>query len=395
MNYLVAVDASFVHSPGGMARVAWDMALAVRDRGHQVAMICAYPYGSQRQPEVELVQGVRIAHYRRPSIPSWDPRFIGRTMANVREALDRCLGQQRWDVVHTHSLFTGLGALLALGPGPRYVSTLHSPVVLETRIGWREQGGLGRLKRLLGGPLLWYLERRLLSGSQQLHSLSRYTRASIGRFHADQARRIQVIPHWCRQEQRRTLTRRQARQQLGWPADRPILFTVRIHGPRYGLDDAIAAIGPLTRSRGCRFYVGGDGPLRPRLEQQTRELGCAEGVRFMGRIPDETLALAYQAADLFVLPTRELECFGLIILEALSYGCPVLSTDAAAIPETMRPILPRLVVPAGDAAAMGRAVERWLDHQLPLPSEQQLVQYTVDHYSPAVILPRLHQLLGT
>ena len=52
------------------------------------------------------------------------------------------------------------------------------------------------------------------------------------------------------------------------------------------------------------------------------------------------MALWYEAADLFVLPTTALECFGLITMEAFAHGCPVLSTDAAAVPESMRPIMP-------------------------------------------------------
>ena len=70
------------------------------------------------------------------------------------------------------------------------------------------------------------------------------------------------------------------------------------------------------------FYIGGDGELRPSLERLSAELGATEKIRFTGRLSDEDLLLAYQAADLFVLPTLALECFGLISIEAMSFGCP-------------------------------------------------------------------------
>jgi len=204
---------------------------------------------------------------------------------------------------------------------------------------------------------------------------------------------MEVVPHWCREEQRRTCTRTEARQKLGWPEDKKIFFTVRILGPRYGIDTAIRAIGPHTRDGSCVFYVAGDGPCRADLEQLARRGGCGEGVQFLGRIPDETLALAYQAADLFVLPTRSLECFGLIILEALSYGCPVLSTDAGAIPETMRGILPDFIVPAGDEQALAVKVRRFLDGSLEPPAAEELSRYTRERYHRKVVLPRLFRII--
>ena len=59
-------------------------------------------------------------------------------------------------------------------------------------------------------------------------------------------------------------------------------------------------------------------------------------ITFLGRLEDRDLPLAYAACDAFVLPTAELECFGLIALEALSAGRPVLATPVGAIPEMIR-----------------------------------------------------------
>src|SRR5207249_11624167 len=56
---------------------------------------------------------------------------------------------------------------------------------------------------------------------------------------------------------------------------------------------------------------------------------------FLGFIPDETLPSYYHAADVFVLPTRELEGFGLVTVEALACGTPVLGTPVGATPEVL------------------------------------------------------------
>ena len=393
MNYLVAVDASFVHAPGGMARVAWDMAGAARDRGHEVGMICAHAPG-EATPTVEEVENIRIAHYPRPRLPNWDPRYLRRMFANMHETMGRFLSRHRWDVVHSHSPFSGLGAMNSLGPSTPCVSTIHSPVVLERHTAWDNEGYSGRLKKLLMGPVLGHLEGRLLRSSARLHALSEYTRRQMARFHGRAvSQKIAVVPHWCREEQRRTVTRQQARDQLGWPPDKKIFFTLRVLGERYGIDKAIGAIGPQTLDGSCVFYIAGDGPTRQRLEEQAARMGCGTGVQFMGRISDETMALAYQAADLFVLPTLTLECFGLIILEALSFGCPVLSTDAGAIPETMRDILPDFIVRAGDQAALQVKVRQFLDGTLRPPAEEELLRYVQRRYHRRVVIPRLFELI--
>ena len=95
-------------------------------------------------------------------------------------------------------------------------------------------------------------------------------------------------------KQQREISKKEARQRLGWPESDRILFTVRGLGPRYGIDVAIQAVAPLAAEGRCRFYIGGDGPLRQSFEQLATDLGVADRVCFMGRISDEHLALAYQ-----------------------------------------------------------------------------------------------------
>ena len=87
-----------------------------------------------------------------------------------------------------------------------------------------------------------------------------------------------------------------------------------------------------------------------------------------------------------------MECFGLITLEAFSYGCPVLSSDAAAIPETMRPILPDLIVPAGDVAALRRKIDDFISDKIVVAPEE-LLEYVESRFGAAVVLPQLLALL--
>src|SRR5437667_11474023 len=103
-----------------------------------------------------------------------------------------------------------------------------------------------------------------------------------------------------------------------------------------GLDLLIRAMAILKRDRPeALLLIGGVGSVGQELESFSEALGLREQVRFLGFIPDEALPLYYQAADVFILATRELEGFGLVTVEALAGGTPVLGTAVGAAPEVL------------------------------------------------------------
>jgi glycosyltransferase involved in cell wall biosynthesis len=396
MNYLAVAEYCFADRPGGASRVAWDIAKAMQRRGHSVTLLC-YRHSDQTPEGVELLDGIRVVRFEKRQLPGWHPARLRAIVETTAAACTRWLGDRHFEVVHVHSALQGLGVMTALGTQPRYVNTVHSPIVLEQEIIWRSQGWTGRLKLLLGRGLLVKAERRMLAASAAIHTLSAFTRAELERAYRV-GRRVSVIPHWYTPRGPR-LSKSQARDALGWPRDAKIFFTVRGAEQRYGLDVAIRALGPLTQELDCHFYLAGDGQLRPQLEALAatfrRTASADERIHFMGRISDEQLETSYAAADLFILPTTALECFGLIMIEAMTFGCPVLATDVAAIPETLGPILPGFMVPAGDVAALQLRAREFLQATLPRPDRQTLINYAGQQYGEATVVAKLFRLFGT
>ena len=116
----------------------------------------------------------------------------------------------------------------------------------------------------------------------------------------------------------------------------------------------VEAFAKLRAQGACdRLVVVGGGPLRGDLESQATALGVAEDVTFTGQLPHEQLPAWMNAADVFVLPSRN-EGLGLVLLEAMACGTPCVGTAVGGIPEIVDDSVGTLVPPDDpDALAAG------------------------------------------
>lgn len=159
-----------------------------------------------------------------------------------------------------------------------------------------------------------------------------------------------------------------ARQGLNLPCDAWIAVVVRRLVSRMGVDVLLRAWAQLRpRSVSPILLVVGTGPERARLEALTTELGIEDTVRFLGSLGDEALVDCYRAADISIVPSLALEGFGLVVLEALASGTPVVGTDAGGLPEVLAGLDKGLIVRAGDRDALARRLLGAIDGSEPLP----------------------------
>jgi glycosyltransferase involved in cell wall biosynthesis len=158
--------------------------------------------------------------------------------------------------------------------------------------------------------------------------------------------KISVIPGEVNIDQfKNTLSRGEARRRLGLTLDRPIILTVRRLERRMGLHNLIEAMGEVARAhRDVLLLIAGKGPLRNELEQHIASNHLSANVRTLGAVTDEALPLLYRAADFSIVPTTSYEGFGLILLESLASGTPVLGTPVGAIPEVLAPLSQSLLL---------------------------------------------------
>ena len=144
-----------------------------------------------------------------------------------------------------------------------------------------------------------------------------------------------------------------------------ILFAGRLverKGVRYLID----ALHRLPRGRAVRLRILGDGPLRSELEEHATQLGLKDKVIFEGFVPTETLAQRFASCDAFVLPATvdakgDTEGLGVVLIEALLYGKPVIASDAGGIRDIVIDGRTGLLVPPADPIALASAIEKYMD----------------------------------
>jgi glycosyltransferase involved in cell wall biosynthesis len=206
------------------------------------------------------------------------------------------------------------------------------------------------------------LERRAINHSHRVVVLSEFSRSILEENHGRAIPPVVIIPAGVDLERFHPSTNRAAiKKKLNLPRDVPLLLTIRDLEQRMGIDSLLQALADLHKDRRLFCIIGGSGPMRSFLEDRAAQLGIMEVVRFLGHIPEDELPLYYQAADLFVLPTRAHEGFGLVTVEALACGTPVLATPVGASPEILAPLDARLVTTSASAQALTESMRRVLD----------------------------------
>jgi phosphatidyl-myo-inositol dimannoside synthase len=142
-----------------------------------------------------------------------------------------------------------------------------------------------------------------------------------------------------------------------------VLFVGRLIA-RKGIDRLIAAIA-LLRERNVALHVVGEGPLRPVLEAQARDLGIADRVTFAGAVDDAARDRAFANAWCFAMPSRaeggDVEGFGIVYLEAAIAGLPAIGGRGCGAEDAIVDGVTGLLVDGNDPRAIAAAVSTLID----------------------------------
>lgn len=212
---------------------------------------------------------------------------------------------------------------------------------------------------------LTWMARRVLGGARLIIANSRNTETILRNEWCAPPERIRVL-HPGVDTQRFVPAPRDEtpRAQLGW-GSRPVLLTVGRLQKRKGHDRLISALPAIRQQFPDILYaIVGGGEERPALDRLVAENGLKGHVQFMGEVADDQLVACYQQCDLFVLPNRQIgrdiEGFGMVLLEAQACGKPVVAGASGGTAETMQLGTTGEIVPCEDPTLLADTVVRLL-----------------------------------
>jgi glycosyltransferase involved in cell wall biosynthesis len=336
------LTATFPPYPGGAGNTAFQFARRQADRGHDVEVFTAPAEGTPPDP------GRAAVHRIDPVLTIGNAPLI--------PALARVEG---FDVVHLHYPFIFGSELTLLGRLRRRQREQALLVHYKNRLVGRRLRGLifAAYERTVAPALVRAADRVCVLSPDHANSVPYLRRAG-----ERTPEKFVEMPNGVDTGLFAPGSDGALRDRLGIPADATVAAFVatldRAHHFKR-LDVAIDALARLGEE-GVHLVVAGGGELLEGFRTRAREVGVGERVRFLGGVPHAELPAVLRAADLFVLTTEPPESFGIVLIEAMATGLPVVATDYPGVRAVVDEGETGLVVPKGNPDAVVDAIWRLL-----------------------------------
>ncbi|MDW8396230.1 MAG: glycosyltransferase [Anaerolineae bacterium] len=278
--------------------------------------------------------------------------------------------QPPYTVIHAHYWLSGLAAeRLRARCGTPFVITFHTLAALKNQIAERPEDRESEL-RLRG-------ECHLCDCADRITANTAVEKTQLVRLYGAGSSRIRIVPPGVDPAQFHPIAQSYAKALVGIPADhRVLLFVGRIERLK-GIDILLKAAALLRDRRSdlswdkLRIIVIGGDPSeegRRKNEEMARlhalrdALSLGDLVTFVGALDQDALAFYYAAAEMVIMPSHY-ESFGMVALEAMACGTPVVVSDVGGLSVLVQHNKTGLRVRANDPAALAQAIERLLDDE--------------------------------
>ena len=345
--------------PGGVERHVAELSAQLGVRGHEVDVYTSELYREfpwQRLP-AEVPRQERATFGTVHRLPVWS--FPGAAHYTFFRGLLPELERKGPEIVHAHTYGTHqvtVAARLHRRRGTPFVVTAHYHPPWSIEGGWWRRRLRGFYDGLLAAPTLAGAAR-LVVQTREEEALLRELEVALPP--------VSVVPPGYTPLPEPPAGESPFARSVG--ADGPFVLFVGRLASNKGLLRLLDAFVPLARRdpRASLVLVGEDGGMAAAVDARCRELDLAGRVRRVGHVSDERLlAAAYREARMLVLPS-DYEAFGLVLLEAMAQGTPVVASRVGGIPEIVDDGRTGLLVPAEPSPLLAEAIGRlWDDREL-------------------------------
>ncbi|ACS89916.1 MULTISPECIES: glycosyltransferase family 4 protein [Thermococcus] len=326
---------------GGVASHMHNLALKLKERGHEVAIVTNnWETGKESELAEKGIDLIKIPGVVSPVLDI-NLSYGLKSSEELNEFL------HDFDVIHSHHAFTPL-ALKAAKAG----RIMNKATLLTTHsISFAHDS---RLWEALGLTIPVFTS--YLKYPHRIIAVSKAARAFVEHF-TDSP--ISIIPNGVDDKRFTPLrNKEELKSRLGIEG-KVVLYVSRMayrKGPH-------VLLNAFSKIEDATLVMVGNGEMLPFLKLQAKFLGIDEKVVFMGYVEDNKLPELFGIADVFVLPSVTAEAFGIVVLEAMAAGVPVVATSVGGIPEIVKENEAGILVPPGNELALRNAIQRILTDQ--------------------------------
>lgn len=349
--------------PGGVQGHVRHLAAELRARGDEV-LVVAPASGAPPPGVVAVGSAVRVPFNASVAPLSLSPLATRRALDAVRRF--------QADVVHVHEPVVPLVSLAVALRGPQpLVGTFHA---------WSERDTAYRVARPIARAAVNRLAARIAVSQPALDYHSRAAGVAAGTF--------RVVPNGVDVARFRSGRPIPELTKEGAPT---ILFVGRLE-PRKGLEQLVRAFVRVKQHRPTvRLLVVGEGPERARCQQLLTARLRAD-VLFLGRVDEEDLPRFHASADLYVAPNLGGESFGIVLLEAMAAGLPVVASAIPGFRSVIRDGVDGRLVPPGNVAALADAIDTMLANAALRMALAQQAAATAERYDWGVVADEVRRI---
>jgi len=305
---------------GGSEMYAYELANALGERGHDVDVYTqATDHGGRSVPLGENVTVETVCRARNYLVTFETLYYSLKTRRRV--------DFEGYDVIHGTLMPASTIALTPrFGFDTPIVVTSHGTSLGET-LSHTPEIPTDYLLRYFFHPMNIVMDSIAGRTADHVIAISTITRDQLANTYRFDAETLSLIPHGVDTD--RFYPRDESHPAVS-PEKTSVLFVGRL-ASRKGVSRAIESMATL-RDEDIELLIAGTGRHEKRLKQLAQDYGVAENVTFLGFVLDDELPVVYSAADIFVFPSRY-EGFGLVFLEAMACGTPVVGTPVGGIPD--------------------------------------------------------------
>ena len=332
---------------GGSGTYAYNLAKELARLGHEVHVITPRVTGCDKELAEDGLFVHRLSFLNKPflaAVSFW---------LSLRKEFPSLERQARgFDIVHDNGL-----SAFSLSPKavfcPRVVTIHH---LARTTLKALEASLLGRVRNLRGeigiSPVI---ELLCIKRADRIIADSQHTKRDIVDTYGLPESMIEVIYHGVHPEDYvfPEEAKTKLRASLGINLEPMMLFVGRLE-TRKGVDILLKALLQVIKEKEAKLILVGSGNQKY-YRGLAQALGISDKAIFLGRVPDNTLRLLYSSCDFFVLPSR-LEGLGIVILEAMAAGKPVVATNVGGIPEIVKPAENGILVEPNNKDELAQAI---------------------------------------